>query len=91
MIRMVVEVGGECGLCINKGKSSVPLFNYRKGKPDKIGGMKLVSSIRYLRTDVGDSRFCFGECQPIVEETHFRQIHFGVPNFNFKNIYMKFK
>ena len=23
--------------------------------------------------------------------THFRQIHFGVPNFNFKNIYMKFE
>ena len=22
--------------------------------------------------------------------THFRQLHFGVPNFNFKNIYMKF-
>ena len=23
--------------------------------------------------------------------THFRQIYFGVPNFNFKNIYMKFE
>ena len=27
MIRMVVEVAGECGLSINKGKSSVLLYN----------------------------------------------------------------
>ena len=28
MIRMVVEVAGECGLCINKGKNSVLLYYY---------------------------------------------------------------
>ena len=53
MIRMVVEVAGECGPCINKGKSSVLLYNCRAGKPDEVGGMKVVSSIRYLGTDVG--------------------------------------
>ena len=60
---MVVVVAGECGLCINKGKSTVLLYNCREGKPDEVGGMKVVSSIRYLGTDVGDSRLCFGECQ----------------------------
>ena len=34
MIRMVVEVAGECGLCIHKGKSSVLLYNCSEGKPD---------------------------------------------------------
>ena len=62
MIRMVVEVAGESVLCINEGKSSVLLYNCRAGKPDEVGGMKVVSSIRYLGTDVGDSRLCFGEC-----------------------------
>ena len=63
---MFVEVSGECGLCINKGKSSVLLYNCRAGKPDEdheVGGMKVVSSIRYLGTEVRDSRLCFGECQ----------------------------
>ena len=60
---MVVEVAGECGLSINKGKSNVLLYNYREGKPDEVGGMKVVNTIRYLGTDVGDSRVCFGECQ----------------------------
>ena len=45
---MVVEVAGECVLCINKGKSSVLLYNCKAGKPDQVGGMKVVSSIRYL-------------------------------------------
>ena len=39
------------------------LYNCRAGKPDEVGGMKVVSSIRYLGTDVGNSRLCFGECQ----------------------------
>ena len=40
------------------------LFVYcREGKPDEVGGMKVVSCIRYLGTDVGDSRLCFGEYQ----------------------------
>ena len=60
---MVVEVAGECRLCINKRKSSVLLYNCREGKPDEVCGMKEASSIRYLGTDVGDSRLCFGECQ----------------------------
>ena len=28
MIQMVIEVAGECGLNINKGKSNVLLFNH---------------------------------------------------------------
>ena len=60
---MVVEVAGECEQCINKGKSSVLLYNCRKGTPDEVGGMEVVSSIRYLGKDVGDSRLCFGEYQ----------------------------
>ena len=54
MIRMVVEVAGECGLCINKGKSCVLLYNCRAGKADEVGGMKVVvSSIRYLGQMLG--------------------------------------
>ena len=60
---MVVEIAGECGLCINKGKSSVLLYNCREGKPDKVGGMKVVSYIRYLGIDVVDCRWCFWEGQ----------------------------
>ena len=33
------------------------MYNYREDKPD---GMKVVSFIRYLGMDVGDSRLCFG-------------------------------
>ena len=47
MIQMVGEGAGECGLCINKGKSNVLLYNCRESKPDEVGGMKVVSSIRY--------------------------------------------
>ena len=39
--------------CINKGKSSVLLYNFRAGKPDEVGGMKVVSSIRYLGQMLG--------------------------------------
>ena len=46
-----------------KGKSSILLYNCREGKPDEVGGMKVVSFIRYLVTDVWDSRLYFGECQ----------------------------
>ena len=46
MIRMVVAILGEGGLCINKGKSSVLLYNCWKVKPDEVGGIKVVSSIR---------------------------------------------
>ena len=41
MIRMVVEVAGECGLRTNKGKSSVLLYNCREFKPDEVGRMKV--------------------------------------------------
>ena len=43
---------------INNRKSNVLLYNYNEGKPDEVSGMKVVSSIRYLGTDVGDSRLC---------------------------------
>ena len=36
MIRMVVEVAGECGLCVNKEKSSAVLYNCWEGKLDKV-------------------------------------------------------
>ena len=37
MIQMVVEVAGECGLKINKGKSNVLLLNCKGVKPDEVG------------------------------------------------------
>ena len=52
MIRKVVEGAGERGLCINKGKSNVLLYNCREGKPDEVGRKKVVSSIRYMGTDL---------------------------------------
>ena len=62
-VTLFLEEKFQRGLCINKGKSSVLLYNCIAGKPDEVGGMKVVSSIRYLGTDVGNSRLCFGECQ----------------------------
>ena len=59
MIQRGVEVAGECGLKINKGKSNVLLFNCKGVKPDEVGGVRVASTIRYLGTDVGDSRLCF--------------------------------
>ena len=37
MIQMVVEVAGECGLKINKGKSNILLFNCKGVQPDEVG------------------------------------------------------
>ena len=73
MIQMVVEVAGKCGLCINKGKSSVLLYHCREGKPDEVGGMKVVSSIR----------LCFGECQKGKKKVSRKNGKFDVLN-NFK-------
>ena len=35
--------------------------------------------------------FPWVQCHHCGRNTHFGQIYFGVPNFNFKNIYMKFE
>ena len=61
MIKMVVEVAGECGLNINKGKSNVLLFNHDRIRLEEVGGMKVSNTIRYLGVDVGDSIKCFRE------------------------------
>ena len=61
MIKMVVEVAGECGLNINKGKSNVLQFNHDRIRLEKVGGIRVSNTIRYLGADVGDSRMCFCE------------------------------
>ena len=61
MIRLVVEVAGRCGLNINKGKSIVLVYNRRGGgHPERVGGIEVASSVRYLRTDLSNSRQCSG-------------------------------
>ena len=61
MIGLVVEVAGKCGLNINKGKSNVLVYNRRgRGHPKRVGGIEVASSVRYLGTDLGNSRQCFG-------------------------------
>ena len=37
MIKMVVEVAGECGLNINKGKSNILLFNHDGIRLEEVG------------------------------------------------------
>ena len=60
---MVIEVVGECGLNINKGKSNVLLFNHDGIRLEEVGGIRVSNTIRYLGADVGDSRVCFRECR----------------------------
>ena len=52
---MVVEVAGECGLCINKERVVCYCITVEKANQMGwvLGGMKVVSSIRYLGKDVG--------------------------------------
>ena len=61
MIKMVVEVAGECGLNINKGTSNVLIFNHDRIRLEEVVGIKVSNTIRYLGADVGDSRKCFRE------------------------------
>ena len=63
MIRVVVEASGGCGLKINKGKSSVLMYNCGEGRLDEVGGIRVANTIRYLGIDQGYSRLCFREYQ----------------------------
>ena len=63
MIRVVVEASGGCGLKINKGKSSVLMYNCGEGRLEEVGGIRVANTIRYLGVDLGDSRVCFREYQ----------------------------
>ena len=42
MIQMVIEVAGECGLNINKGKSNVLLFNHGGIRLEEVGGIRFI-------------------------------------------------
>ena len=59
MIQMVIEVAGECGLNINKGKSNVLLFNHDGTRPEEVGGIRVSNTIRYLGADARGSKMCF--------------------------------
>ena len=61
MIQMVIEVAGECGLNINKGKSNVLLFNHDGIRLEEVGEIRVSNTIRYLDADMGDGRMCFRE------------------------------
>ena len=59
MITVVVGAAGRCGLSINKGKSNVILYNYRGIQTERVEGIAVTNSVRYLETDLGNSRNCF--------------------------------
>ena len=60
MIRLVVEVSGKCVLNINKVKSNVLVYNCRGGASgESRGNRSSYSSVRYLGTDLDNSRQCF--------------------------------
>ena len=61
MSQMVIEVAGECGLKINKGKSNVLLFYHHGIRLEEVGGKIVSNTIRYLGADIGDSIMCFRE------------------------------
>ena len=61
MIPMVIEVAGECGLNINKGKSNVLVFNHDGIRLEEFGGIRVSNTIRYLCVDMGNSIMCFHE------------------------------
>ena len=51
MIRVVAEASGGCGLKINKGKSSVLMYNCGEGRLKEVGGIRVADTIRYLGVD----------------------------------------
>ena len=59
MIVVVVRVAGRCGSSINKGKRSVMLYNYTGIPMERVKGVAVTNSIRYLRLDMGNSWKCF--------------------------------
>ena len=52
MIRVVAEALGGCGLKINKGKSSVLMYNCGEGRLWEVGGIRVADTIRYLGVDL---------------------------------------
>ena len=45
MIRVVVDASGGCGLKINKGKSSVLMYNCGEDRLDEVGGIRVANTI----------------------------------------------
>ena len=59
MIGVLVEVSRECGLSLNREKSQVLIYNSREPKPEYMGEIGVVDSIRYLGILVECRRDCF--------------------------------
>ena len=58
MIGLMVGITGRYRLNINKGKSRVLLCNHRGIPPERVRGITVASSARYLETDLGNIRMC---------------------------------
>ena len=61
MIKTVITASEECGLQINKDKCGILIYNLKENRPVEVGGIKVVSKIKYLGVTVTDDRDCFKE------------------------------
>lgn len=59
MIRVVIGVAERCGLNKYKGKSNVPLHSHMGMPAERVGGIVVANSVRYLETNLGNSRKCY--------------------------------
>ena len=58
-IGLVVRMARRYGLNINKGKSYVLLCNHRGTPPERVRGIAVANSVRYLGTDLDNIRMCY--------------------------------
>ena len=59
-IKALILIAGECGLEINKTKSSILTYNM-KDPPGAIEGIEVTNSVKYLGTKITNKRNCFKE------------------------------
>ena len=57
-IKMLTEIAGECGLQINKDKSTVLIYN-SKDQSEEIEGLKITKEIKYLGVSIINQKNCF--------------------------------
>ena len=58
MLKTLVKASEEVGLCINRKKCNIMIFN-RKNKPESIQGINTAAEIKYLGVTINDTLNCY--------------------------------